>query len=788
VSDDRGDTEVAGDTVAADPSESARSSAKIRPSRPVMQGGPDYAELIVVDPAHYVVAREIARGGMGRVLVARDRRLGRDVALKEVIADNPSLARRFEREARITARLQHPSIISVLEAGVWPSGEPFYAMRLVSGRSLEEAIEAARTFEARLALLPNVLAVADAMAYAHGQHVIHRDLKPRNIVVGEFGETVVIDWGLAKELGSSSLDSEPGASSSGGSAVGETSAGELLGTPSYMPPEQASGAAVDERADVYAIGAILYHVLGGEAAYGGGTNAEIIASLHGGPPRPIRECAPQTPDELVAIIERAMARVAADRYPTARELADDLRRFQTGQLVGAHRYSLRQLLRRWVRRHRTAIAAVAAAGVVAVSMGAYAVIRIAQQREIAVANQQRAEDLTSFMLVDLRRKLSSVGRLDVLEDVARRAAKFLDARDGSDEELYLAGLAQMVIGDVVRKRGDLVGARGEFEKGEAALARASAAQPDKLDFAIALSAARYYLVELQIDRGDLTGALALCRRVLADLEKLLPAHPDDVALLHKLQLGHSEIAGILESQGDLDGALAHYEQSLALAKPAADRDPTDLLQKDVLVAESSIGDMLRKGKHDLAGALAHYRAGLAIGERMAARDAKGVLWLRDVAVSNMEVGKVLEEKGDLDGALTSYRAALAISEKLVAVEPANQWSQGVLADAHGKIGHVALARRDFAVALAESRASHDIRAELGNKDPTNLEVRAAEADALSQLADAQIATGDVAGGIASYRAAIATGEELAKKDATNAIWAKDLDERRHKLADALAKR
>jgi tetratricopeptide (TPR) repeat protein len=747
-----------------------------------MQGGPDYGELTVVDPAHYVVAREIARGGMGRVLAARDRRLGRDVALKEIIADKPNLARRFEREARITARLQHPSIISVLEAGVWPSGEPFYAMRLVSGRSLEEAIEAAKTFEARLALLPNVLAVADAMAYAHGQHVIHRDLKPRNIVVGEFGETVVIDWGLAKELGSPSLDSQPLPISSGSSAVGETTAGELLGTPSYMPPEQAIGDAVDERADVYAIGAILYHLLGGAAAYGGGTNAEIIASLHVGPPRPIRELAPQTPDELVAIIERAMARVAAARYPTARELADDLRRFQTGQLVGAHRYSPRQLLRRWLRRHRTAIAAVAAAGVVAISMGAYAVIRIAQQREIAVANQQRAEDLTSFMLIDLRRKLSSVGRLDVLEDVARRAAKFLDARDGSDQELYLAGEAQMIIGDVVRKRGDLVDARGEFEKAETALARAAAAQPDNLTYAIALSAARYYLVELQIGQGDRAGALARSRRVLADLEKLVPAHPNDAELLHKLHIGHSEIAGILETQGDLEGALAHYQQSLALVKPSADLDPTEKLQKDVLVAEASIADIQRK-KHDLPGALAHYRAALAIGERNAARDAKGVRWLHDVALSNKEIGRVLEEQGDLDGALASYRAGLAIAQKLVAVEPTHASYQDALADCHGRIGHLAFVRRDFAGALAEARASHDIYAELAKKDPTDLDTRASEADAVAQLADAQLATGDTSAAIASYRAAIATGEELVAKDATNATWAKDLDERRHKLAE-----
>src|SRR4051812_35987995 len=151
--------------------------------------------LPLVDPAVYRIEGEYARGGLGRVLLAHDTRLGRAVALKEILSPSPASVARFVREARITARLQHPAIVPVYESGRWPSGEPFYAMRLVRGPSLAEVVARTHALAERLALVPNLVAVADAVAYAHGQRVIHRDLKPGNVLVGAFGETVVIDWG-----------------------------------------------------------------------------------------------------------------------------------------------------------------------------------------------------------------------------------------------------------------------------------------------------------------------------------------------------------------------------------------------------------------------------------------------------------------------------------------------------------------------------------------------------------------------------------------------------------------
>jgi WD40 repeat protein len=339
---------------------------------------------------------------MGRVLAARDRRLGRPVALKELLSSSPELAKRFEREALMTARLQHPSIVNVHEAGRWPSGEPFYAMKRVVGRPLDKVVRDAGSLEERLALLPKVLAVSEALAYAHEQGVIHRDLKPANVLVGSFGETVVVDWGLAKDLlragafeGADGSGGPPPSNEDSGTLAATpdalTMVGTVLGTPSYMAPEQARGESLDERADVYALGAILYTVLAGSPPYVGPSSTAVLAAVLKGPPVPLEEKQAGLPEDLLAIVRKAMSVDRDHRYRTAGELSEDLRRYQTGQLVGAHRYSARQLVRRWVRRHRGAVA-VAAAAVIALAVGGtLAIQRVRAERDRA--EQERAEAL-----------------------------------------------------------------------------------------------------------------------------------------------------------------------------------------------------------------------------------------------------------------------------------------------------------------------------------------------------------------------------------------------------------
>jgi tetratricopeptide (TPR) repeat protein len=308
----------------------------------------------------YSLGDEIARGGGGRVVAAEDRRLGRRVAIK-LSLEEPESSIRLRREAELLARLEHPSIVSVHDLGHTDDGTPFYVMRLLDGETLKSRI-AARSFEERIALLPTMIAIVDAVAYAHHRGIVHRDLKPSNVIVGAFGETSVIDWGLARPVDASGT---PAGHAAAGDDESLTRSGAVIGTPTYMAPEQAAGQRIDARADVYGLGAVLYHLLGGEPPYRGASSDDIVRKVIAGPPTPIAQVEPRVPADLAAIVAKAMARRCEDRYATAQELGSDLRRYQAGRLVAAHRYSVPARLRRWVRRHRAQVAAAAAVGAAA---------------------------------------------------------------------------------------------------------------------------------------------------------------------------------------------------------------------------------------------------------------------------------------------------------------------------------------------------------------------------------------------------------------------------------------
>jgi hypothetical protein len=344
-------------------------------------------ETFRVRDQRFSLGKELGRGGMGKVLAARDISLRRGVAIKKVLSTRGHDLIRFQREVRITAELEHPSIVPIHDVGIDDDGCPFYVMRQIEGEPLASRIAALGTLRARLALLPNVLAVTDAAAFAHARNIIHRDIKPANILLGSYGETLLIDWGLARRL-----DEEPEVVDAAHSLPSElTLTGHVYGTTAYMAPEQARGEPVDARADVYALGATLFHVLAGRGPFEGMSAATRIESAALDHPAPFAKLPDDAAPELRAIVVKAMANDATARYPNAGALAADLRAFLEGQLVGAHTYTVRERARRFVRRHRAAVAVAVLAIIALITGGAVAITRVIDERSEAHASAARAE-------------------------------------------------------------------------------------------------------------------------------------------------------------------------------------------------------------------------------------------------------------------------------------------------------------------------------------------------------------------------------------------------------------
>jgi serine/threonine protein kinase len=340
----------------------------------------DPGERLTLESAsRYRLDREFGRGGQSVIMLAYDEHIGREVAFKQLLPErraesaSSTLGNRFLREARVTAQLEHPSIVPVHEVGRRADGSLYYTQKLVRGRTLRAALEACGSLEDRLRLLPNLLAVCQATAYAHGRGVIHRDLKPENVMVGEFGETVVLDWGLArsrKELTPDAPAPERPVQSLLELNVERTQTGTLLGTPAYMSPEQAVGdiAGVDERSDVWSLGVMLFEMIAGRRPFEGATASEVLRQVATGSIPRLRDLSPNAPAELRAIAEHALERDPSHRYRDAGALAAELSAWFSGGRISAYDYSAWELLRRFVARNR-ALSTIAATALVLISAG-----------------------------------------------------------------------------------------------------------------------------------------------------------------------------------------------------------------------------------------------------------------------------------------------------------------------------------------------------------------------------------------------------------------------------------
>jgi serine/threonine-protein kinase len=574
------------------------------------------ASAVSESPAcRYEVVSEHARGGMGRVSVAIDTELNRRVAFKDIqdkFADDPATRHRFTREAILTGQLEHPGVIPVYGLGADANGRPFYAMRFVEGTSLKDEV---REFHRRpptrepvgakgvafRGLLKRFIDVCNAVAFAHSKQIVHRDLKPANVMLGPFGETLVVDWGLARSFADTSPEPVPAHAPDGAPASEEettdlqatspgdgagTRTGQVMGSPAYMSPEQAAGdlPSLGPAWDIYSLGATLYELLTGRAPFSGKRIGELLRDIQRGAFLPPRAVAPWVPKPLDAIARKAMATDPDDRYGSALDLAAEIDRYLADEPVRAHREPFSARARRWARRNRFLVTTATAVAVIGVLAGgtAFAVVHREQGKRLdAEEAQNRALVAQGKALEGEAQARQKETEALQKEATARRrevAALQKEAQALGQARATLDTTTDELVGKVLAKQARIgPDERAFLEKLVASYDR-FAAEPGTSPEAKLLSArARLRVAQIRERLGDSSGAADDFRAAIDVLRPLAATAPDGSVAKRELLtalLGHVRVF----RGNDPDGATQAFKEAreaLLLSEKAANADPNN---------------------------------------------------------------------------------------------------------------------------------------------------------------------------------------------------------------------
>ena len=490
-----------------------QSIGDLQPARDEEMDDPYRTEATGAIESHgirYEIRRPLGRGGLGIVSIAHDRELNREVALKEIRPDQShieSLRRKFLVEAEVTGNLEHPGIVPVYGLGVQPDGRPYYAMRFIQGDNLgvhirlfhqkiKKGLESFDGSELR-SLLRRFLDICDAIGYAHSRGVLHRDLKPGNIMLGRFGETLVVDWGLAKTEGVSGASIQEGIDTPflpKFKSDDHTQFGSTIGTPAYAPPEQIEGQLeqVNERSDVYGLGAILYELLCNATPATGATFEEVRSNIVAGRITPPVQKEVAVPRALSDICMKALATAPSNRYDSPKSLMKDVECWLDDLPMTAHRENVATHFNRWLRKNRrVALTGLTSLVAIALLSGTYAWIAYGLRR--TAVNAKQAADMAKEAAESAKQAaIEQRDHADRNFQLAREAVDQYLTDVSQDPQLAIAGfqpLRKKLLDDASDYYQQFLAQRGD----DAGVLRESAAAHHRL--------ASIYSVLGQFDRG-----------------------------------------------------------------------------------------------------------------------------------------------------------------------------------------------------------------------------------------------------------------------------------------------